>query len=207
MNKLLVLLMVSFTYSFALVDLGTHGATGDIKEKNFMDEVEEKSKDINATLLQQQLQDGEDEYLTVQRVVPVCTKTQKRFFTPTFVVPADIVMPDGRVIAKAGEVHNTLEVMKKNNIAIDRYMMFIDAQDDTQVKLSHMYKNQGYVFITNGSIKEYEEKTKIPTFKADAISIEKFNIQCSPSLVIQQNNELIVYEYNPEDIADVDGGK
>ena len=75
------------------------------------------------------------------------------------------------------------------------------------MQLSYMYKNQGYVFITNGSIKEYEEKTKISTFKADKISVEKFNIKCSPSLVIQQDNELIIYEYNPRELANKDNEK
>lgn len=204
MKKALMLLMASFSLSFALVDLGTHGSTGDIKEKNFMDEVEAKAKDINATLLQEQLTKNEDAFLTVKKIVPVCIKTQKRTFTPTFVVPADIIMPDGKVIARAGEVHNTLEVMKKNHIAIDRYMMFIDSEDETQVQLSNMYKNQGYVFITNGSIKKYEANTKIPTFKADEISIEKFNIKCSPSIVIQQNDELVIYEYAPEELVNKD---
>ena len=166
-----------------------------------MDEVEEKSKDINVTLLQKQLIKGENDFLTVDKIVPTCVKTQKRSFIPTFTVPADIIALDGKVIARAGEVHNTLDIMKKNNMSIDRYMIFIDVQDDIQVQLSYMYKNQGYVFVTNGSIKKYEDETKIQTFKADKLSIEKFNIQCSPSLVVQQKNELIIYEYDPKELA------
>jgi conjugal transfer pilus assembly protein TraW len=207
MFKIIYLWLVLLISLFGLEDLGTYGSTNTIKEKNFMDEVEEKAKDINVTLLQEQLIKGEDTFLTVKKIVPTCVKTQRRSFIPTFIVPADIIMPDGKIIARAGEIHNTLEVMKKNNIVIDRYMMFIDSQDEIQVQLSYMYQNQGYVFITNGSIKEYEEKTKISTFKADKISVEKFNIKCSPSLVIQQDNELIIYEYNPRELANKDNEK
>lgn len=205
MIKHTILIVLLGTLSFALVDLGTYRPTADIKEKNFMDTVDEKSKDLNTTLLQEQLIKGEDAFLTVNKIVPTCTKTQKRVYTPTFVVPADIILPDGKVIAKAGEIHNTFEVMRKNHVSIERYMMFIDADDVIQVQLSNLYKNQGYVFITNGSMKKYEEQTKIPTFKADTLSIEKFNIQCSPSLAIQQNNDLVIYEYNPEELINKDG--
>ncbi len=199
--RYLISLITLFSFAFGIVDLGTYGSTRNISEENFIDKAEKHAKDINATLLKDELEKGKESYLSVDKVVPTCTKTQTRSFTPTFVVPADVVLPNGQVIARAGEVYNTLEVMKKNNISIGTYMMFIDATDKVQIQLSYMYKNQGSIFITNGSMQKYEQITKVATFKADKTIIEKFNVKCSPSLLIQKENELVIYEYNPKELV------
>ena len=198
--KLLISLFIFFSSIYALEELGTYGATHTIKEENFMDVVEEKAKDLNSTLLIEQLKNSKNKYLQVNSLIPTCENTRTREFVPTFVVPADVILPNGKVIARAGTVMNTLDIMKKNHITIDRYMMFIDVDDSVQVQLSYMYKNQGNVFVVNGSIDEYESKTRVPTFKADKQILEKFNVTCSPSLVIQKGNKLVIYEYNPKEI-------
>lgn len=201
-NKIVFSSFLVLTSLFSLEDLGTYGATHSIKEENFMDKVERHAKDLNTSLVQEQFHTSQKEFLSVKNLVPTCTESKKRFFTPTFIVPADIVLPNGKIIAKAGEKRKTLEVMKQNNINIDRYMMFIDVEDFIQVQLSYKYKNQGFVFITNGSIEEYEKSSKANAFKADFLSLERFDIKCSPSIVIQENDQLAIYEYKPEDLVE-----
>lgn len=183
-----------------IVDLGTHGVTHSIKEENFMDIVERKSKDLNTTLLTNQLKESNNQFLSVNHLLPSCTETRKREYTPTFIVPADIKLPNGTYIARAGEELNTLEVMQKSGASMDRYVMFIDADDDIQVQLAFMYKNQGTVFLTNGSLEEFEKRTRMTSYKADMQSIARFNIECSPSLTIQDGNKMIIYEYSVEDL-------
>lgn len=201
MTRYLLIATILFGSSiYAIQDLGTYGATHSIKEENFMHKVEKLSKDLNTTMLKEQFYSSKDEFLIVDKIVDTCTETKTRKHTPTFIVPIDVILPNGEVIARAGEVKNTLEVMRNNNINIDRYMMFIDASDTLQLQLSYLYKNQGIAFITNGSIAEYEKQTKVSSFKADKTTIEKFNIKCSPSIVVQQGNSLLIYEYNPEDL-------
>lgn len=199
------IIMHSLVFSLSLIgeliDLGTYGSTHSIKEKNFMDLVEEKAKDLNTTLLKQQLKISESIFLKVKKIIPTCKKTQTRDYIPTFIVATDVVLPNGTVIARAGQVMNTLEVMKKNHIKIDKYMIFIDASNDIEVQLSYMYKNQGQVYIINGSIKKYEKYTNILTFKADKNIVERFGVRCSPSLVIQDNDKLVIYEYNPKELV------
>ena len=188
------------TFSFALTDLGTYGSTHTIAEENFIDVLNDKAKDLNTTKIREEFVKSESQFLNVQRVVPTCKKTQKRYFTPTFRVPTDVISADGKVIARRGEILNTLEVMKKNNMSLPGYMMFIDAEDIVQVQLSYMYKNQGKVFIVNGDMNRYEKITNIPTSKANKTIVEKFGVTCSPSLVLQQGNKLVIYEYNPKDL-------
>ena len=200
-NSLLFFPLLFATLLFSLEDLGTYGSTVVIKEKNFMDSIRDKSKDLNATLIKEQLVQGENDYLTVKEIVPTCSKTDIRDFIPTFIAPTDVILPNGTVVARAGETIKTLELMKKNNIKIDKYMMFIDVTDEIQVQLSYMYKNQGLVFVTKGSIKEYERRTKVQTYRADKQSIEKFNVKCSPSLIIQDGVKLVIYEYDPMDLV------
>ena len=165
-----------------------------------MDSIEKKAKDLNQSKLQEEFHENQKKFLTVKKIVPTCTKTAIREFAPTFRVPTDVIAPDGRVIARAGEVLNTLEVMKRNNMSVKGYMMFIDSTDDIQVQLSYMYQNQGKVFLVNGNMQKYEKYTNIPTFKADAKTVEKFGVKCSPTLLIQNDNTLVLYEYNPKDI-------
>ena len=183
-----------------LVDLGTYGETYVIKEENFMDIIERKSKDLNTTLLQKQIDASSKSFLKVKRVLPSCKKTRIREYVPTFIVPADIKLPNGTYIARAGQQMNTLEVMKRNGITMNRYIMFIDADDDIQVQLAYMYKNQGIAFISNGSMDKFEKMTKMTSYKADRLSIKKFDIKCSPSLTIQDGNKMLIYEYNTEDL-------
>ncbi|MBW6487547.1 hypothetical protein [Sulfurimonas sp.] len=187
---------------FALEDLGTYGATHSIKEENFINKVEKHAKDLNTSLIQDQFYLSQKEFLNIKKLLPTCTESKKRFFTPTFIVPADIVLPNGKVIARAGEVMNTLDVMKKNNIVINKYMMFIDAEDPIQVQLSYRYKNQGFTYITNGSIEEYEKITTTKAFKADFLTIGKFDAKCVPSIIIQDGNQMAVYEYKPDDLVE-----
>lgn len=205
MYKSILFFILVSTSMYALQDLGTYGSTHSIKEKNFLDEIEEKSKDLNTSLIEKQFYEAKDKFMQVKKLVPTCKKTQKRLFEPTFVVPADVVMANGKVIAKAGTVMKTLEVMKRNNMTIDKYMMFIDAEDEVQVRLSYMYHKQGFVFVTNGSISEYEDNIKVQAYKADRQNIEKFGIKCSPSLAIQDGSALAIYEYNPEDLVQEEG--
>ena len=208
MKKTLAILfgIISFV-SADVVDLGTYGATHTIKEENFMDIVEKKSKDLNATLLTKQLKESNKQFLSINHLLPSCKETRKREYVPTFIVPADIKLPNGTYIARAGEELNTLEVMRKSGASMDRYVMFIDADDDIQVQLAFMYKNQGIAFLTNGSLEEFEKRTRMTSFKADMQSIAKFNIECSPSLTIQDGNKMIIYEYSVEDLEKKEKGK
>lgn len=184
----------------AVEDLGTFGGTHSIREKNFMDEVEQKAKDINKTKLTQEFHKSAQEQYQVNTSISLCTKTTTREFEPTFIVPTDVVMPSGKIIARAGERVNTLELMKKNNITFNKYLIFIDVDNEAHVKLSRFYKDKGVIFTANGNMDKYEQKAKMPSFKADDLILEKFNINCYPSIVKQNGNKLTVYEYKTEEL-------
>lgn len=192
------LIFSSFLQSFE--DMGTYGETSIIAERNFMDIVEEKSKDLNTTLLEKQFHEGRKSFMKVKRLLPTCSATRQRKYRPFFIVPADVVLPNGKVLAIAGEKKYTLDVMGEKGMRLDKYMMFIDVDDAIQVQLSYRYKNNGFVFITNGDIKGYEQYTKIQAFKGEKETIAKFGIECSPSFAIQYENELLIYEYNPREL-------
>lgn len=198
--KTIIFLVFFSTFSFALTDLGTYGSTHTIKEKNFIDVLDNKAKDLNKTKIRKEFVKSESEFLDPYNLVPTCKKTQKRYFTPTFKVPTDVISRNGKVIARAGQILNTLDVMKKAHMSLHGYMMFINTADMVQVELSYMYKNQGKVFVVNGDMNKYEKTTGIVSYKANKLIIKKFGITCSPSLAVQQGNRLVIYEYNPKDL-------
>lgn len=198
--SLLAIILMKIVLYAELIDMGVHGETFSINEVNFMDTVEQKINDINKTKIKKEYIDSSNEFLEISKLVPVCHTTRTREFTPTFVVPTDIKKADGTYLAREGDVLNTLEVMKQQNITLDKYLMFIDVNDELQVQLAYMYKNQGLVYVTNGSLKDFEERTKIASSKADKSILKKFDIKCSPTLTVQDGNTMKIYEYNINDL-------
>ena len=200
MKIILLPIFIFSTLLFGFTDLGVYGSTHSIKEENFLDTVEKKAKDLNTTKLKQEFQKSERNFLRVKHLLPTCKKTKQRFFIPMFRVPTDVITPDGKVIAREGEMLNTLEVMAKSHVQLNGYYMFIDSEDKIQVQLSYMYHKQGKVFIVNGDMEEYEKLTGVQSYKADKLSIKKFGVQCSPSIITQEGNRLKIYEYDPRDL-------
>ena len=189
-------------------DLGTQGPIYPIKEQDALEWIAhrlnqmDKSGEIQRH--QEKLKSQAISSIKRPKAVKNITKTRvARTFEHdlSFVVPYDIKTADGKIIRKAGEVINPLNM---NNITHlnNKSLIFIDGDDISQVSwalkqyknLSHTHKLAKLILI-NGSATDLMEKHQVRFyFDQHGKLINHFKIQQVPATIQQKGDKLVISE-------------
>lgn len=108
-------------------DLGAHGQTYPVTEIDLLEAFQQKAREFDWEKWKTKA--AEDYWKKAPFTeLPLATARRVREIDPTVVVPKDIVTPDGKVIAKAGETFNPLE-----SVGFHQTLVIYDATDPEQV--------------------------------------------------------------------------
>jgi len=189
---------------FAYEDLGTYGELKDIKERDLMDLFTEKANALNYTELEQNIKDNINKSFKIKSKIQSCIATKERTYEPLVEIKEDIRVPFSEL--KLKEKNSKYNILKENNLFIPFNIIFIDADDEVQVELARVYKQQLKekleIYVVKGdllSLSKYKafEDVKIAR---DGLELKAFNVQCLPSIYTQKDYQFSIVEYNPNDL-------
>lgn len=207
MKTILLLLSLSIFKLFAYEDLGIHGETYPIKEKNFKILLYEKYNQLNLTDIEKKVKVNATSSFKIKTNIETCKKTQVRTYYPTVKLDQDLKLPFANTIQKEKGTYN---ILKEQKVFFPYNIIFIDADDEVQVELARLYKQQLNakirVFVAKGNyLKLRENKTfRYSKISREGLESKAFNLKCLPSIYTQKDNSLIINEYNPNDLMKED---
>ena len=189
-------------------DLGIQAATFDIIEKDLIEEMKDRAKNINweekrANALKRMWQN-----------IPItdlaqCYKYKKRLIDPTITVKRDVKTPDGKFIARKGERINPLERKLFTRLIVAFDPTNAKEVDFIEQNLEHFIKKVGLSYsdirfmMTNydrdSHMAMYQDLTK--RFKAPMYVLtpdikETFLLESHPSIVYSQDLSFAVEEFD-----------
>jgi hypothetical protein len=174
-------------------NLGSHGKTYEIQEPNMMILIEESINDLNQTKLQNELDSAVDRAYTVALEYANCSETRRWRIDPSFTATEDVLVEDS-IVVKKGSIVNPL------NYSTSSPLFVLNAtsrcQDAFLKKVVEQKK--GMVMVTDGDLKPYMPEYLGIVGKASNALLDKFNITCTPALILQKSNYLEVTEYDSE---------
>ncbi|EOC0012252.1 TrbC family F-type conjugative pilus assembly protein [Cronobacter turicensis] len=188
-------------------ELGTAGPTKEISEINLLDIIKEKIENLDFDKMKS---DALDNFWKKQQFTsfPDALQRNTRKFTPTVIIPQDIVSPNGQIVAKKGKI-NPLKV-----IPFSIKLIFFDARSDWQRKIAKReFLNvkpgiQPILITTNvygDGWQTFKEATFMYGKNARLYLIQpgmsdRFDLKVLPSTVTSNGNQYVVDEY-PRDQA------
>lgn len=199
MKNIFLLILTINSFLFSYEDLGTYGNTHLIKEKSFDVLLEERYKEkvIKEKILEE-INTAYEKSFTITSSLKNCKETLQREYVPELIISEDINLPySSEILFKKGYKYN---ILTENNIFFNKYLIFIDTNDKTQVNLAKTYKKYSNIYVVNGDIKKLLED-KLNVFQArEKIEIKMLDVHCTPTILTQQNDKFIINEYNPNDL-------
>lgn len=196
-------LIITFfsAYVFAaIVDLGEHGATFEILEKDLLKVLQQKMSSGEGQQLLAQL----DENLMKEKIngpqpkaVPHITlaKDDREFYVdPSLELSTDLSDHKGQVFYKAGEKVNPLSM-----ITLSKGYIFIDGDKKSHIEFAKNVCNQKHMFIilVKGNIQQIQKEN--PSlhifFDQDGVMCHRFQITKVPSVMEQDGLKLKVTEH------------
>ena len=207
MNRLLLLLIL---YSSALVakDLGVQGPIYPIKEQDALEWIAQRlnQMDKSGEIQRHQAKLKKQAIYSVKHPKPVkhiAKTTTPRTFEHdlTFVVPYDIKTPDGKIMRKAGEIMNPLNVNRFAN-SHQKALIFIDGEDLSQVtwalnqqKLRTQNHQLAKLILINGPVTDLMEQYQVRFyFDQNGKLTRHFNIKQVPAIIEPKGDKLIISE-------------
>jgi conjugal transfer pilus assembly protein TraW len=200
-KTLLVLSFLLFSKSATATDLGIHGVTYPIKEKNLLEEIQEKLQEAKKDGRLDKFQNGVKKQMMDQASSPkpvagIVKATVNRgwIFDPSVSWPEDLRDQTGKVFYRAGEKVNPLE-----KISLTKILLFINGDDEAQVKwaLTNFKKRKGKakIILVKGRVIDLMRKNKVRLyFDQNGTLIKKFSIKAVPASVEQEGKMLKVKE-------------
>ena len=210
MNRLLcgaaaALLMAAASPALA-GDLGTHGQTFDIAERDILEMISEQLKRAEASGRMGQLQDEFKRRVQakVERPNPVpglvrTVEPRSWLFDPSIIVPQDFSDHRGRVFARAGQRINPLERLP----GFDRILIFLDGDDAAQVdwavgQLREGGEHRVRLILTKGAPMELMRRRRVQFyFDQEAKLSTHFGIRQVPARVEKDGDKLRISEVRP----------
>lgn len=200
-KTLLVLSFLLFSKSATATDLGIHGVTYQIKEKNLLEEIQEKlqeaKKDGRLDKFQNSVKNQMLDQANNPRPVAGIVKASSNrdwLFDPSVTWPDDLKDQNGRVFYRAGTKVNPLD-----KISLSKALLFIDGSDESQVKWAvadfRKRKGRAKIILVKGRIIDLMRKSKIRLyFDQEGFLTKKFSIHAVPASVEQEGKMLRVKE-------------
>ena len=182
-------------------DLGKHGQSFTIAEKPFIQMLKSKLEQIDVQKEQEKMQ--EQARASAQNPKPVrgvfAAKEDRTWLhDPSFTLTKDAILPDGKVIHKAGTRVNPLDHMNLN-----RRLFFIDARENIQIdwlkeQLADLAKEEELenriILFAGSPLKLKEELEQDVYFDQSGELSKRFGIKASPALLVQEGNQLKITE-------------
>jgi conjugal transfer pilus assembly protein TraW len=204
-HKLLVLLFLLFSITAnqksIARDYGIVGTTYLIIEKDFLKEIQEKLKEMEQNGKLAKFQNGIKKQMvdSVNKPKPVAGITPTKFakswlFDPSVFLDKNLTDQNGRVFYKAGTKVNPLD-----HLSLTRTLIFIDGDDETQVKWAikqdKLKKNKTKIILVKGAIIDLMKQTKTRLyFDQNGTLTKKFSIEHTPATVEQEGKKLRISE-------------
>ena len=187
-------------------DLGTHGQTFDIAERDILEMISEQLKRAEASGRMGQLQDEFKRRVQakVERPNPVpglvrTVEPRSWLFDPSLIVPQDFSDHRGRVFARAGQRINPLERLP----GFDRVLIFLDGDDAAQVdwavgQLREGGEHRVRLILTKGAPMELMRRRRVQFyFDQEAKLSTHFGIRQVPARVEKDGDKLRISEIRP----------
>jgi conjugal transfer pilus assembly protein TraW len=174
-------------------NLGTVGATYQIAERDALTEIEQRAKGIDwSKVIRRKAIDDYDG--PPDRVRLPRAAMDRRFpVDMTWTLATDIPDGKGGVLYPQGYTFNPLDY-----ITFTKTLVVINGNDPAQVKwfASSEYKGRIDVMLllTEGPYRTLGERLDVPLFYADSTIIERLRLSAVPSVVRQEERQMVVRE-------------
>lgn len=189
-------------------DLGVHGALFAVEEESLLEVMQKRLLDLQASGQLTVLQDKMVEYAQQKALAPTrvqhLTKTTKKRvyrYDPTLVMESDMVIAKivhGKevVIARKGDRVNPLDT-----VSLTRGLLFIDGDDEAQLKLIEAYSKHFDIVLVGGKPIDIQRQYNVPMFfDQGGILSKRFGIQHVPAKieqVSQKDRYVQITEFKP----------
>jgi conjugal transfer pilus assembly protein TraW len=182
-------------------DLGIIGVTFEIREKNLLEEIQEKLQEAKKdgrldkfqNSVKKQTLDQVNNPKAVAGIVKA-TESHEWTFDPSVSWPDDLRDQNGKVFYRAGTKVNPLD-----KISLTRALIFIDGSDEEQVdwalKQYNSRKGKAKIILVKGRIIDLMRTKKVRFyFDQNELLVKKFSIGAVPAFVEQEGKMLRVKE-------------
>lgn len=184
-------------------DLGTHGQTFAIGERDILEMIAEQLRRAEASGRMGQLQEEFKRRVQarVERPTPVpglvrTVEPRSWLFDPSIPVPQDFADQRGRVFARKGQLINPLERLP----GFDRVLIFLDGDDPAQVEwgieqLRASGEQRTRLILTKGAPLELMRRRRVQFyFDQEAKLSTHFGIRQVPARIEKEGNRLRISE-------------
>ncbi|MDQ5988243.1 MAG: hypothetical protein CSYNP_04001 [Syntrophus sp. SKADARSKE-3] len=188
--------MMISSVSMHAKDLGKHGATYPIVERDLTEELKERaakvdlSKQFDMKKMKKKVTEFRPENM---KSVPTANKDRTFQVDMTYTLDHDIQDGKGGIIYPRGYTFNPLDYMQVRDIII-----IINGEDKRQLdwyrKSPYRVDIRSRVLITDGLAYHVSRELKQHVFYANKIILDRFNIQAVPSIVYRNGNVMEVRE-------------
>jgi len=195
MKKVFFMVALIFSSSAGAKDFGVWGSTFNIIEEPFVKMIQRKLVNVDVEKYQNDMVLKTREKVKNPPAVKGISKTENDrefYFDPTYTLKENAVLPDGKILYKAGTKVNPLDHMD-----LDRRLIFIDGRDNEQIDwLVQMEKSPNdRIILTAGKILDLEKNLGIKLyFDQSAELTTKFGIKHVPAIVMQAGKLLKINE-------------
>lgn len=177
------------------------GPTYPITEPDMLEEIHKKLKSMERSgkLNELQRRAVERSKHSIESPSPVenlqrTTRPRTFYFDPTWRVPQDIITPEGKVIASAGDAVNPLDYVSMSN-----HLVFFDGRDTDQVKkaadlVSHYEGRVKAIMVAGEPLKLTRKWKRQIYFDQGGMLVRRFGITQVPALVSQESKRLRIDE-------------
>ena len=199
-NLALVLTVLTLITSKANAkDYGVQGYTFEIKEEGFLAMIYRKLKSLDMQQEQKKMQDIARKRVEEPKAVVVIKRTEKAqsfTFDPTYTLEEDALLPDGRLLYKAGTTVNPFDHMH-----LEKKLIFIDGRDIEQVEwfkeqreIEQIKEEDKLILVAGRPFDLEKELNRDVYFDQQGSLTQKFKIEQVPAIVEQEEKLLRIRE-------------
>lgn len=212
MVKKIILISVLLFNLYSLGrDKGVYGELFEIEEKDLLEHVTSRLKDLEGNGELKGIQDGIQKRIMKNIEEPrdidgiIKTKEARVFeFDPTIEVTENLKDQKGRIFAKKGDKYNAL-----NYITYSKTLLFIDGNDEEQIewaKLKLLKHKNVKIILVKGKPLKLQERLKRPIyFDQYGIITKRMGIKQAPARVWQEEGKKVLTV--SEELANIGVGK
>lgn len=200
---LLLILIASFEKAMAK-DFGKNGASFEIKEEGFLSMIYRKLEKVDIEQEQKKMQELVRKKIEEPDPIEGIVKAEKNrsfMYDPTYILPDNVYLPDGKLLYFAGTRVNPLD-----HIELDKKLIFIDGRDKSQIEWFKMQvedgnasENDKLILVAGRPFDLEKELSREVYFDQHGSLTGKFEIKAFPATVEQNGKVLKVQEVALED--------
>lgn len=200
-KNMLIALCILLSQSSLSSDLGVHGITYPIIEKNALDAIYEKLKGMERSgeLKKKELEIKNKILHNIKNPKPIsgitnATKKNVHYHDPTMTLSYNITTDEGKIVVPAGTVVNPLDT-----ISLSKTLVFFSADEEEQVnavkQLIDEYGAKIKPILVKGSWYNLTKKwDRQVYYDQDGFLTQTFKIKSVPAIVRQQGKVLEITE-------------